>query len=32
MHWIDWAVMLGTLISIGAYGIYRTRGINSSRE
>lgn len=32
MHWIDWAVMLGTLVSIGAYGILRTRGIRSSQE
>lgn len=32
MHWIDWAVMLGTLVSIGLYGMYRTRGINSSQE
>ena len=32
MHWIDWAVMLGTLVSIGVYGMYRTRGISSSQE
>lgn len=29
MSYIDWAVLLGTLISITAYGIYKTRGSNN---
>ncbi|GJM34043.1 MAG: hypothetical protein DHS20C18_30440 [Saprospiraceae bacterium] len=29
MHTLDWIVMLGTLLSIVAYGVYRTRNINS---
>ncbi len=30
MNWIDWLVMLATLIGIAAYGIWRTRHIRSS--
>ena len=26
MSWIDWLVLFGTLISIVAYGVYKTRG------
>lgn len=29
MNWIDWVVMLGTLIFIAAYGIYKTRHTKS---
>ena len=30
MNWIDWLVMLATLIGIAAFGIWRTRHIRSS--
>jgi len=30
MNWIDWLVMLATLIGIAAFGIWKTRHINSS--
>ena len=30
MNWIDWLVMLATLIGIALYGIWRTRHIRSS--
>jgi SSS family solute:Na+ symporter len=31
MHWIDWSVMLGTLVLIVGYGVYKTKHINSSQ-
>jgi SSS family transporter len=30
MNWIDWLVMLATLIGIAAYGVWRTRHVRSS--
>lgn len=32
MHWIDWLVMLATLLLIVAYGVYRTRDISDMRS
>jgi Na+/proline symporter len=32
MSAIDWIVMLGTLLSIAAYGIYKTRHVNSAKS
>ena len=29
MHWIDWAVLFGTLLFITIYGIFKTRGAKS---
>jgi solute:Na+ symporter, SSS family len=26
MHWIDWLILVGTLVGITAYGMYKTRG------
>ena len=26
MHWIDWLILLGTLVGITGYGMYKTRG------
>lgn len=31
MHWIDWTVMLGTLVVIVSYGVYKTRHVNSAQ-
>lgn len=31
MHWIDWTVMLGTLVLIVVYGVYKTRHVNSAQ-
>ncbi len=32
MHWIDWTVMLLTLVTIVAYGVYRTRDISDVKS
>ena len=32
MHWIDWTIMLGTLLLIVGYGIRQTRKINSTES
>lgn len=29
MHWIDWLIMLGSLLGIVAYGVWHTRHVNS---
>lgn len=29
MHWLDWSIMLGTLLGIVSYGIWKTRMVNS---
>ena len=26
MHWIDWLILVGTLVGITGYGMYKTRG------
>lgn len=31
MHWIDWTVMLGTLALIVAYGVWKTRHVNTTQ-
>jgi solute:Na+ symporter, SSS family len=31
MHWIDWTVMLGTLALIVAYGVWKTRHVNTAQ-
>ena len=32
MHWIDWTIMLGTLLLIVGYGVRQTRKINSTES
>ena len=29
LNWIDWTVMLGTLFTIVAYGVWKTRGVKT---
>jgi Na+/proline symporter len=32
MHLIDWLIMLGTLLAIVAYGVYKTRNVNNMQS